>query len=175
MRVVIIVAMREGDRLIGAAGGLPWHVPADLAHFKKTTTGHAIIMGRKTFDSCGKPLPGRRNIVITRKSPRAPEAASMPSGTSLDFVESLSAALDLCRARGEEIAYIAGGAQIYAAALPVADEMIVTWIDAPEAKGDTFFPEWDTAEWRDEAFFGAETLRIRRYTRRCPPPTMPIQ
>lgn len=167
MRIVIIVAMRN-DRLIGKAGGLPWHVPADLRHFKQTTMGHAVIMGRKTFDSCGKPLPGRRNIVITRSVAPAPPALARVDDrqTSLDWVPSLDAALALCRFRSEEIAFIVGGAQIYAAALPLADEMIITTIEAPDAEGDTYFPRWEPAHWEESPFEADPTLTVRHYRRR---------
>ncbi len=157
MRTVLIVAMTE-SRLIGKAGGLPWRVSADLKHFKRTTMGHAVIMGRKTFDSCGKPLPGRRNIVITRHSGFSAEG--------VDVAASLEDALALCRRRGEQIAFIAGGAQIYRAALPVVEEMIVTYIEAPGAEGDTWFPEWNPDEWVSSPYAADAALRVVHYRRR---------
>lgn len=177
MRTVIIVAMNQ-NRLIGKAGGLPWHVPADLRHFKQTTMGHALIMGRNTFNSCGKPLPGRRNIVITR-DPAAQRAAASgtsaapPLGvahaanTSLDFVASLETAIELCRSRGEQIAFIVGGSQIYAQAMPLVDEMIITMIDAPNAEGDAYFPEIDQIDWETSPFTADPSLRVTHYRRKA--------
>ena len=152
MRTIIIVAMTP-DRVIGKDGRLPWHVPGDLKFFKRTTTGHAVIMGRKTFESIGKPLPDRRNIVMTRGEGPADASAT----ASIDVVRSLEQALALCRERSEQKAFVIGGGQIYALALPVADEMIVTHIDEPTAAGDTYFPVWNQHEWQctgavDEAF-----------------------
>ena len=168
MQIVIIVAM-NANRLIGKTGGLPWHVPADLKHFKQTPMGHALIMGRKTYDSCGKPLPGRRNIVITRDPTKytavANADASTPKGTTLDFVPTLDAAIELCRSRGERIAFIAGGSQIYAQAMPLVDEMIITTIDAPEAQGDAYFPEIDEFVWETSPFPADPSLRVTHYRR----------
>jgi dihydrofolate reductase len=176
MKVVIIVAMAR-NRVIGNAGRIPWHDSEDLKHFKRITTDHAVIMGRKTYESIGKPLPGRRNIVITRQSkienreskvegraaPAGPNAPQAP----LDAAHSLDEALRLCRERSEEKAFIIGGGQIYAQALPFADEMIVTWIDRDDIAGDTLFPDWDPAQWTaaspsDSAFPRAVTYRRRR-------------
>lgn len=169
MRTVIIVAMNQ-KRLIGKAGGLPWHVPADLKHFKQTTMGHALIMGRKTYDSCGKPLPGRRNVVITRDPTKyaavANADASMPKDTTLDFVATLDAAIELCRSRREEIAFIAGGSQIYAQAMPVVDEMIITMINAPDAEGDALFPKFDESAWKISPFTADPSLRVIHYRRK---------
>ena len=169
MRTVIIVAMNQ-NRLIGKAGGLPWHVPADLKHFKQTTMGHALIMGRKTYDSCGKPLPGRRNVVITRDPTKytavANADASMPKDTTLDFVATLDAAIELCRSRREEIAFIADGSQIYAQAMPLVDEMIITMINAPDAEGDALFPEFDESAWETSPFTADPSLRVTHYRRK---------
>ena len=170
MKTIIIVAMTP-DRLIGKDGGLPWHEPADLKHFKRTTTGHAIIMGRKTFDGIGKPLPKRRNIVITRNKDCPSDSAQTEpstSATSLDFVHSLEEAFALCRRRCEEKAFVIGGAQVYALALPVVDEMIVSYMDKIDVSGDTFFPVWDPDAWvalptSDDQ--KDSPLRITRYAR----------
>lgn len=166
MRIVLIAAMTP-DRLIGSGGRLPWHNPADLKHFKRTTLGHAVIMGRKTFDSCGnRPLPGRRNIIISRgKSAGAQSPPPAGDATSTDFVTSLEAALDLCRQRSESIAFVVGGAQIYALALPIADEMILTFIHDEGLSGDTHFPPWNAADWNEEAMEADPSLDVRRYLR----------
>ncbi|MFK3737871.1 dihydrofolate reductase [Massilia sp. TN1-12] len=132
--LTIVVAM-DARRGIGIDNQLPWHLPEDLAHFKRVTLGHPIIMGRKTFDSIGRPLPGRRNIVVTRNAQWRHDG--------VEVAHSLQEAVALA---GIESASIIGGAQIFAEALEVADRMIVTHIDKQYAC-DTFFPEIDTARW----------------------------
>jgi len=138
-RVTLIVA-RARNGVIGKDGALPWRLPEDLAHFKATTTGHAIVMGRKTWDSIGRSLPNRRNIVVTRNpgwQARGAEAAP-----------SLAAALALCSAN-EEV-FIIGGAQLYAAALPVANRLLITEIERDFA-GDTHWPAPAPEAWRETA------------------------
>jgi dihydrofolate reductase len=132
--VTIIVAM-DNRGLIGVDNGLPWRLSADLQHFKKLTSGNAIIMGRVTWDSLGRPLPHRHNIVITRNSEFRAEGCTV--------VSSLEEAI---KVSGEDKAFIIGGAQIYKLALDLADEMILTKVDT-EAKGDTWFPEIDCDKW----------------------------
>ena len=122
---------------IGINNALPWRLPEDLAFFKRTTTGHPIIMGRKTFDSIGRPLPNRRNIVITR-NPEWHHAG-------VEAVSSLQAASALV---GQGEAFVIGGAQIYVEALPLATRLIITEIDA-EFACDAFFPSWDIAAWME--------------------------
>ncbi len=134
----IIVAMDE-NRLIGSDNRLPWHLPADLAFFKRTTMGKPIVMGRKTFESIGKALPGRRNIVITRN----PEY----SADGVEIVHDIDAAMALCAA-SEEIMLI-GGANLYAQTLPRATRLYITRIHHA-FDGDTWFPELDENAWRVE-------------------------
>lgn len=136
--LTLVVAM-EATRGIGIDNRLPWHLPQDLAHFRRVTLGRPIVMGRKTFDSIGRALPGRRNIVVTRNA-----------GWSHDGVET-AASLDAAVAmlHGER-ASIIGGAQIFGAALAMADEMIVTEI-AQAYPCDTFFPAIDPACWIEMA------------------------
>jgi dihydrofolate reductase len=142
MPLIIIVAT-DAQRGIGINNTLPWHLPEDLAHFKRTTAGHTIIMGRKTFDSIGRPLPKRRNIVITRNSAWAHEG--------VESAPSLAAAIALAGADSENgSAYIIGGAQIYAEAMPHADELIVTEI-AKNFACDAFFPPIDPQHWQESA------------------------
>lgn len=124
---------------IGIRNALPWKLPQDLAHFKRITTGHPILMGRKTFESIGRPLPNRRNIVISRN------AAWQHAG--VDAVTSLEAALRLTDA--EEV-FVIGGAEIYTLALPLADRLIVTEI-AQRFNCDTFFPTIDKTIWSEAA------------------------
>lgn len=138
MTVTIIVA-KATNNAIGKNGELPWHLPSDLRHFKKTTSGHHVIIGRKTFTSLGKPLPGRTHIVVTRD-----RDFLVPDG---HFVaHSLEEALGIGRSRDLSTIFILGGAKIYEEALPHAHEMIITEIEAsPDA--DTFFPEFNRDEW----------------------------
>jgi dihydrofolate reductase len=135
--LVLIVAMTP-DRVIGVGGGLPWRIPEDLRHFKATTMGHAIVMGRKTFDEVGRPLPGRRNIVITRQAIAIPD---------VEVARSLDDAVELARTTDPE-PYVVGGAEIYRLALPVATRLVVTWVDR-KVEGDTHFPAVDWSEWRE--------------------------
>jgi dihydrofolate reductase len=135
-RIYLVAAIAKNG-VIGANGKLPWHLPEDLQHFKKITFGHPVIMGRRTWKSLGKPLPGRENIVISREPGFEAPGASVAA--------SLEAAIALCA--GEPVAYVIGGAEIYAAALPFADGLVLTEIDG-DYEGDTRFPEWDRKAWR---------------------------
>jgi len=133
--VSIIVAM-DRNRLIGNNNQLPWHLPADLAHFKKVTIGKPIIMGRKTFESIGRALPGRTNIVLTR-SPDFHAEGLLTANT-------LQQALDY--ASTEDEVMIIGGSSIYELALPIADRLYMTYVDAAY-EGDAWFPEFDIERW----------------------------
>ncbi len=138
MRVSIIAALTENG-VIGRTGDMPWHLPADLAWFKKTTLGHHIVMGRKTWESVGQALPGRTTVVITRQ-----QALKVPDGVRV--VSSLSEALSLAEESGETEVFITGGGQIYREALAGADRLYLTHI-AAKLEGDTFFPAWDPKQW----------------------------
>lgn len=131
MRVSIIVAMALNG-VIGRAGKLPWHLGDDLKRFKQLTMGHTIVMGRKTWESIGRPLPGRRNIVISRQAGYR--------AASADVVANLETALKIVEAAGESEAFIIGGAVIYRLAISCADRMYITLVEAI-VEGDTFFPE----------------------------------
>jgi dihydrofolate reductase len=146
--VSLIVAMGQ-NRAIGVNGGLPWRLPADLAHFKRLTMGHHIVMGRKTYESIGRPLPGRTSVVITRQADYKADGCFV--------VHSLDEALHLARERGEQEAFVIGGAEIYRAALPIADRIYLTEVEASPA-ADTFLPAFDPAAWArgDEAFIAAD-------------------
>lgn len=142
MKISIIVAKGKNN-VIGRDNQLPWHLPGDLKHFKNTTIGHHVIMGRKTFESMGKPLPGRTSIVITRNKDYA-----VPPGHHV--VNSLDEALDLARSKALSQVYVLGGAEIFKLALPLTDELVITEIDAaPE--GDTFFPPLNDEAWEKVA------------------------
>ena len=133
----IIVAMAH-NRVIGAKNDMPWHLPADLKYFKRITLGKPIIMGRKTFDSIGRPLPGRQNIVVTRNGSWAHEG--------VDVATSLEAALALVD-EAEEI-MITGGAQIFEMAMDAVDRLYITEIDL-DVEGDTYFPEFQVSDWKE--------------------------
>jgi dihydrofolate reductase len=137
---VILIAALAANRVIGAKGGLPWRLPEDLKRFKRFTHGHAVIMGRKTWDSIGGPLPGRTNIVVTRQTGFAAPGAQVAA--------SLEDALALCA--GDPIAYVIGGEALYRAALARAGELLLTEIHR-EYEGDARFPEFDRAAWRETA------------------------
>ena len=137
--LAIVVAMAP-NRCIGRAGGLPWHYSEDLKYFKAVTTGHAIIMGRKTWESIGRPLPNRRNIVVSRQA-----ALRIPD---VEVVADLNEALRFARAGGDPEPRIVGGGAIYAEALPLATKLFVTEV-AATVEGDTFFPAWNPAEWTE--------------------------
>lgn len=139
MRISLIVAMTRA-RVIGRDGGLPWHLPADLKRFKSLTMGKPMIMGRRTFESLGRTLPGRRHIVISRN----PDYKLAGAGV----VTSLDAALESA-ADADEVSII-GGAEIFREALPRADRLYVTLVDA-QIEGDTFFPTYNENEWREVA------------------------
>ena len=139
MSFLTIVVATDANRGIGIDNKLPWRLPEDMAHFKRTTLGHPVIMGRKTFESIGRPLPNRRNIVITRNPGWKHEG--------VEAVTSISAAIKLV---GDTPACIIGGAQIYAETLPFANRLIVTEIDKA-FDCDTFFPPIDPKQWKEVA------------------------
>jgi len=137
MIISIIVAMDE-QRGIGKGGRLPWHLSADLKRFKSLTMGHHLIMGRKTYESIGRPLPGRTMIVITRNRSYAAEGCLIAA--------SLKAAIAIAEKRGETEAFIAGGGQIFAQALEFADRIYLTLVHTIVNAG-VFFPEYKPKEW----------------------------
>lgn len=137
--ISIIVAMTP-DRVIGRDNSLPWHLPADLKHFKQVTMGKPIVMGRRTWESLPGLLPGRRHIVITRNAAYRAEGA--------EIAHSLAQALTLA-GDAEEI-MIVGGAELYAQALPLAHRIYLTLVDA-EVQGDAYFPAYDQDRWREIA------------------------
>jgi len=135
MTISLIASVGKNYEL-GNENTLAWRLPDDLKRFKALTTGHAVIMGRKTFESIGRPLPNRDNIVVTRNKSYKPEGVIV--------VDSIEAAIKV--AKSEEV-FIIGGGQIYALGLPYANKMYLTIIDA-SAKADAFFPKFDEKEWR---------------------------
>jgi dihydrofolate reductase len=136
MTVTIVVAISE-NHVIGKDNKLLWYLPADLKHFKDITTGHTVIMGRKTYDSVGKPLPKRRNIIITRQ---------VISIEGCEVVNSIEAALELCK--GEPEVFIVGGAEIYRQSINLTDRIYLTIVHQT-FEGDSFFPEIDPKQWQE--------------------------
>ena len=133
-KLTLIAAMGK-NRAIGLAGRMPWHLPAELQHFKQATMGKAIMMGRKTWQAIGRPLPGRQNIVVTRNPDFLAEG--------VDLASSLE---DAVRISESDEVMVIGGGQLYALGLPLAERLILTLIDI-EPEADTWFPEWDEQQW----------------------------
>jgi len=155
--ITLIAAMSE-NRVIGAAGDLPWRLPADLKHFKALTTGHAILMGRKTYESIGKPLPNRRNLVLTGNPP------------GVETVRDIDEALRLVK--DDDALFIIGGERVYRDTLPRADRLHLTLVHA-HIEGDAHFPPFDASQWtlvdeqhRDADDRNAYALTFQHYERR---------
>ncbi|QKY17431.1 dihydrofolate reductase [Halorubrum sp. CBA1229] len=145
--LVIVAAVAENG-VIGDEGGMPWHYPADLAHFKRLTTGHPVIVGRKTYESIaariGGPLPDRTSVVLTTRDLDLPEGAVAANDVSGAVVLAAADAAD----RGVDEAYVIGGAAVYEQFLDLADRMVLTEVPG-RPDGDTRFPDWDADAWRE--------------------------
>jgi dihydrofolate reductase len=135
--IISIVVAIAANRVIGVHGRLPWRLPDDLARFRRLTLNHSVIMGRSTYESIGKPLARRKNIVLTRTSGLAIEGCSVAGSRD----EALEAAGD------EGPVFILGGASVYAQFLPIADRMFITWVDR-DVEGDILFPDVEWSAWR---------------------------
>ncbi len=142
--ILTLVVARADNGVIGRDGGLPWHLPADLRHFKRLTVGKPVVMGRRTFESIGKPLPGRHNIVMTRSGWTADGVTVVPN-----LAEAVAAAGLQQGARPDEIMII-GGAAVYAEALPSARRVYLTEVHAAPG-GDTVLPPFDPTVWQETA------------------------
>jgi|688.fasta_scaffold711163_1 dihydrofolate reductase len=149
-----VVAMAS-NRVIGKDGGLPWRLPGDLKWFKKLTLGHPVLMGRKTMESIGRPLPGRRNVVISRSLTAVPEGFALAAGID----ESLALVA------GEEVASVIGGAEIYRAMMPRCSEVLLSYVFHPY-EGDTRLPEFESEFELAEVLYRDEDFELRRYVRR---------
>jgi len=134
-KTLTLIAAMGKNRAIGLEGRMPWHLPAELQHFKKATMGKSIVMGRKTWQAIGRPLPGRQNIVISRNP-----------GFHAEGVDLAASLEDAAAMSNSDEVMIIGGGQLYALALPLAQRMVLTLIDI-EPEADTWFPEWDDKEW----------------------------
>ncbi|HEV7278942.1 MAG TPA: dihydrofolate reductase [Pirellulaceae bacterium] len=136
-RTLSIIAALGPDGVIGHRGDLPWRLPADLQRFKHLTMGHHLLMGRKTFDSLGRALPGRTSVVMSRSNVELPEGVLLAN--------SWERALELSAA--DEEAFVIGGADLFRISLPQADRLYLTFVEG-EFEGDVFFPDWDPSQWR---------------------------
>ncbi len=136
MAITIIVA-KSNNGIIGKDGDLPWRLPEDLKRFKRLTTGNIVVMGRKTYDSIGRPLPNRKNIVISRNM-----------SLKIEGVDVEHDLVDVLKRNQEENVYVIGGGQIYVEALPFSEKLEVTEVDV-ELVGDTSFPEIDSSQWKE--------------------------
>ena len=136
MAITIIVA-KSNNGIIGKDGDLPWQLPEDLKRFKRLTTGNIVVMGRKTYDSIGRPLPNRKNIVISRNT-----------SLKIEGVDVEHDLVDVLKRNQEENVYVIGGGQIYVDALPFTEKLEVTEVDV-ELVGDTSFPEIDSSQWKE--------------------------
>lgn len=141
MILSVIVAMAH-NRVIGLNNQMPWHLPADLAWFKKNTLNKPVIMGRKTFESIGRPLPNRHNIVISRQIESSDNKIS-----NVSWVKSIDEAISLAQAQQPDEVFIIGGGNIYQQVLPLIDRLYLTHIDA-ELQGDTYFPDYLPEQWQ---------------------------
>jgi dihydrofolate reductase len=153
---VILIAAVGSNGVIGRDNDLPWRIREDLQHFKQLTLGHTLVMGRKTYDSIGRPLPGRRTVVVTRQ----PDWAAQADG--VEVAHSLDHALNL--ADGNDV-YVAGGGEIYRQALPLGDRLELTEV-AQSPAGDVTFPAFDRAEWTETARTPHDGFSFVTYTRR---------
>jgi dihydrofolate reductase len=160
MKLSLIVAIAENG-IIGREGELPWHIAADLRRFKRLTMGHAIVMGRKTWESIGRPLPGRTSIIVTRRAEYDPGDRNVLVATSLDEALKFARQAD-CQ---QDQIFIIGGAAIYADTLPRADRLYVTRVHS-EVDGDVSFPavEWNDWELREQSRHTADSLNDHDYT-----------
>lgn len=149
LKLSLIVALAE-NHVIGRDNKLPWYLPNDLKYFKQVTLGKPVVMGRKTYESIGKPLPGRSNIIITRQADYQPPGANNSVRVVASLEQARELAEDICLIDGQDEAMIIGGAEIYTLALPLVDRMYLTEVHA-EVEGDARFPEFDRAAWRKVA------------------------
>jgi len=153
MKLSLIVAM-AGNRVIGRDNELPWHLPADLRRFKALTMGHHLLVGRKTYESIGRPLPGRTMLVVSRSEPELPE--------EIQVCGSIEDAIEFARNADEEELFIAGGAEIYRQTIDLADCLYVTEVDL-EIEGDALFPEISPGLWRETGREAGEVDEKNRF------------
>jgi len=153
--MISIIAAMAKNRVIGKDNKLPWSIPDDLKNFKKLTTGNTIIMGRKTFESIGKPLPNRNNIVVS---------STMQPLNGVQVCKNIQEALEKAKSIGKEI-FIIGGAQIYEQTIPIADKMFISHVKK-EHEGDAHFPNFEINEWQAEQKNDYPEFELVVYTRK---------
>ncbi len=164
---VALIAAVANNGVIGNGNAIPWHLPGDFAHFKRMTMGKPLIMGRRTFESIGRPLPGRTNIVVSRQEGFQPDGVIVIS----DLMAALEHAQEIARADRANEVMVGGGAEIYRQAMPFADRMYITQVEL-EPQGDTFFPPIDFEQWKPGGEIDVEpnpndtaAFRVRVYRR----------
>ena len=159
MRIIIISAIAQNNVIGRSNGEMPWHVKEEFQHFKQTTFGYPVIMGRKTFETLGKPLKGRENLIVTRNQ-----------NFNADFEEtkifhSIKDSVNYCESKKYEKAFVIGGGEIYKQALPLTDEMVLSFMKF-EADGDVHFPNFDKENWEITSTEDREQFEIVRYKRK---------
>ncbi len=137
--IISLIVAHDRNRVIGYQGKMPWHIPRDLRHFKRLTMGHCVVIGRKTFESIGKVLPGRHWLVLSSQKRENVDG-------KLTWVSSVEEALEIAKQHGERELFVAGGSQIYRLFMPIADRMYITLINSVYP-GDTYFPQYDSSNW----------------------------
>lgn len=167
LELVGIVAVADNG-VIGADGDMPWHIPADLQHFKETTMGHPVIMGRVTYEgileTLGEPLPGRTTVILTSRDLETPENAVVAGGLEEALERAELAAQE--RHDDTERIFVAGGATVYEQFLPALDRLVVTAVrDEPD--GDTYFPDWDREAWAETVRDERDGFAFVEYVREC--------
>lgn len=158
MKIIIISAIASNNVIGRTDGKMPWHVPEEFKHFKQTTMGHPVLMGRKTFETLGKPLRGRENIIITR------DIEFKVQFDDVVIKNSLHDAIEYCRNNGEEKIFIIGGGEIYRQAISFADELVLSFMKF-EAEGDVHFPLYNKEDWEivsKESFEKFDIVYLRR-------------
>lgn len=135
------------NNAIGRGNRLLWHLSQDLKYFKEVTTGHPVVMGRKTYESIGRPLPGRRNIVLTRSGKLGNVQIKNPATTTLEAISGIEEFLKLAQEAPQEEFFIVGGGELYRTMLPYADKLYITHIEATVEDADTFFPQIEPEIW----------------------------
>jgi len=159
LRISIIVAVAKNGVIGKANGEMPWHVKEEFQHFKNTTLGYPVVMGRKTFETLGKPLKGRQNIIVTRN------LSYNINDPEVIVLHSLDEAIDYCQIKGEKQIFIIGGGEIYKQAISIADEMIISVMKF-EAEGEVRFPEFNKNEWKVVSTEDHDQFKIFRYERK---------
>ena len=159
MKIIIIAAIAQNGVIGKANGEMPWHVKEEFQHFKQTTLGYPVIMGRKTFETLGKPLKGRENIIVTRNKD------FKVNFEETKLVHSLDESINYCKSKNYDKVFIIGGGKIYTKALPLADEMILSFMKF-EAEGEVIFPEIKSDIWQLVSTEDREQFKIRRYVRK---------